>query len=542
MVPDSGQLRRVRGKSLTVNVLKNATASMLLEAGAEKHKAHSKDIIKQQFNYVLLYEDCTEVETLKESSEAFVLYKYKNECGKPYHRLNFFLCEALEFSQTTLQRLIESNPESNPSSEENNEEDIVEQVRVKHTKRAKLSSVVEEDSEDDLLSMLSSASTSTSTLNLSTEVDSTATAQPDCNLKTLQDIFPNREEHLLRAALNKTNDISLAISEIIERSSSSPVPELSSHDIYASLDFCTDISRDAEFQDNNMDITFAPTTCISATNQDNQDGAFENSLRKLATEKVQRDKSLRMKVRRRNIWEDSKVKLAKCTDSDLNNIVRVQFVGEPAVDEGGPRNEFFSLLHREVCGSNMFISNETCKLFNHNLLALEQRNYFMYGQLCSLAILQGSPAPSFLSPTLADYIVFGELSRAQSRIDDVCDKEVRDKLKGLKSIEDPEEFKRIASFECALRFDAGFCKPIVTIEDKVKMLHVITLHYTLLQSLAEVNQFIEGLKLNGLLECMRQHPYEARKLFIYEITRFQEKNLMIFWSHYLPSLEVTKEN
>ena len=119
----------------------------------------SRDIIKQQFNYVLLYEDCTEVETLKESSEVFVLYKYKNECGKPYHRLNFFLCEALEFSQTTLQRLIESNPESNPSSEENNEEDIVEQVRVKHTKRAKLSSVVEEDSEDDLLSMLSSAGT-----------------------------------------------------------------------------------------------------------------------------------------------------------------------------------------------------------------------------------------------------------------------------------------------------------------------------------------------------------------------------------------------
>ena len=63
---------------------------MLLEAGAEKHKAHSKDIIKQQLNYVLLYKDCTEVKTLKESSEAFFLYKYKNECGKPYHRLNFF--------------------------------------------------------------------------------------------------------------------------------------------------------------------------------------------------------------------------------------------------------------------------------------------------------------------------------------------------------------------------------------------------------------------------------------------------------------------
>ena len=193
---------------------------------------------------------------------------------KTYHRLHFFLCEALEFTQTTLERFIESNPESN------NEEDIVEQVHVKGIKRAKLSSVFEEDSEDDLPSRLSSAGTSTSTPNFSTEVASTARAQPDCNLKTLKDIFPIREEYLLRAALDKTNDINLAISEIIERSSFSPVPELSSRDIYASLNFCTDITGDAEFEDNNMDITFGPTTCTSTT-QDNQDGAFENSLRKL---------------------------------------------------------------------------------------------------------------------------------------------------------------------------------------------------------------------------------------------------------------------
>ena len=37
----------------------------------------------------------------------------------------------------------------------------------------------------------------------------TATAQPDYNLQTLKDKFPNRDEHLLSAALNKTNDINL---------------------------------------------------------------------------------------------------------------------------------------------------------------------------------------------------------------------------------------------------------------------------------------------------------------------------------------------
>ena len=138
-----------------------------------------------------------------------------------------------------------------------------------------------------------------------------------------------------------------------------------------------------------MDTTFGCTACISTT-QDNQDSALGNSL-----EKVPRDKRLRIKV-----WENSKVKLVKCTVSDLNKIIRIKFVSEPPVNQGGPHNEWFSLLHREVCGSNIFIGSETCKLFNNNFLALEQRNYFMYGQQCSLAILQGSPAPSFLPPTL----------------------------------------------------------------------------------------------------------------------------------------------
>ena len=57
------------------------------------------------------------------------------------------------------------------------------------------------------------------------------------------------------------------------------------------------------------------------------------------------------------------------------------------------------------------------------------------------------------------------------------------------------------------------------------MLHIITLHYTLLQSLAEMNQFLEELKLNGLLESMRQHPYETRKLFIYENNQISGEEL-----------------
>lgn len=84
--------------------------------------------------------------------------------------------------------------ESNLSSEKSNEEDIEEQVHVRRIRRAKLSSVIDEDSEDDLPFMLCSTGTSTSTLNLCTDAASTASPQSDCDLKTLKDIFPNRGE------------------------------------------------------------------------------------------------------------------------------------------------------------------------------------------------------------------------------------------------------------------------------------------------------------------------------------------------------------
>jgi hypothetical protein len=43
-------------------------------------------------------------------------------------------------------------------------------------------------------------------------------------------------------------------------------------------------------------------------------------------------------------------------DNDLSKTFKVQFVGEPAVDHGGPSREFFSLInqhmHRSMlCGS-----------------------------------------------------------------------------------------------------------------------------------------------------------------------------------------------
>ena len=72
-----------------------------------------------------------------------------------------------------------------------------------------------------------------------------------------------------------------------------------------------------------------------------------------------------------------------CSDSDLRNIIKVQFEGEPTVDKDGPKNEFYSLLHNEMSKSSLFIGELVKKSFNHNILALEERDYYIYMGNCA---------------------------------------------------------------------------------------------------------------------------------------------------------------
>ena len=129
--------------------------------------------------------------------------------------------------------------------------------------------------------------------------------------------------------------------------------------------------------------------------------------------------------------------------------------------------------------------------------------------------MQGSPSPCFFTPTIADYIVYGKIEKVPTCITDVPNPKVRQKPEDLEKIKDSEVFTKVASFEHPFRFQAGFSKPVVTVEDKDKLFHAIALHYTLLTALSEINQFVKGLNPYGLLDHLCQYPFEACQLFLH---------------------------
>ena len=67
----------------------------------------------------------------------------------------------------------------------------------------------------------------------------------------------------------------------------------------------------------------------------------------------------------------------------------VRFAGEPGIDEGGPRKEYFSLVMKEICSQQygMFTYNEDVQLYWINGMTFEMNiNFELVGTLMGIAI------------------------------------------------------------------------------------------------------------------------------------------------------------
>ncbi|ORE05395.1 hypothetical protein BCV72DRAFT_230001 [Rhizopus microsporus var. microsporus] len=99
-----------------------------------------------------------------------------------------------------------------------------------------------------------------------------------------------------------------------------------------------------------------------------------------------------LEIRRDYIIADTLLQLEEKSIHDLKKQLRVQFVGEEGVDEGGVQKEFFQLIVREIFDPKygLFNYNEESRLcwFSHNpvLDNVNVREYKLIGLLLGLAV------------------------------------------------------------------------------------------------------------------------------------------------------------
>ena len=101
-------------------------------------------------------------------------------------------------------------------------------------------------------------------------------------------------------------------------------------------------------------------------------------------------------VTRKNVWNDLKRYYAQLSDYDeLQLPLKVEFVDEMAIDEGGPRREFFTLAMTSALNDkNLFSGTPECRIPVRNASAVMSRSFLCFGYLVAMSITQVGLGPA----------------------------------------------------------------------------------------------------------------------------------------------------
>lgn len=128
-------------------------------------------------------------------------------------------------------------------------------------------------------------------------------------------------------------------------------------------------------------------------------------------------------IRRSHLLSDAIRQFSK-TSFDVSKMIKVTFIGEEAVDTGGPRREFFHLVLRAMFRSSLFQGYPSHTVPLHNVEAVASNRFYMFGKILATCIVQGGEAPVCFSKAVVDYIIYDEI-RTPVCLDDIAEQEVQ---------------------------------------------------------------------------------------------------------------------
>lgn len=135
----------------------------------------------------------------------------------------------------------------------------------------------------------------------------------------------------------------------------------------------------------------------------------------------------RITVRRKHVLIDMLHSLRN--GLDCSKYLRVTFVGEPAVDDGGPLREFLYLLLKALASSNtLFCGPNESRMPQHNVTELKKKTFYYVGVIIALSLIHGGPGPGFFTSAIANYIVDGATNVKVGVADIVNNTEIKQKI------------------------------------------------------------------------------------------------------------------
>eukprot|EP00794_Sanderia_malayensis_P010666 gene10666-11795_t len=268
-------------------------------------------------------------------------------------------------------------------------------------------------------------------------------------------------------------------------------------------------------------------------------------------------KKTKFSVRLRHAYVDT-VKKMKLFQSDASlKPISVDFIGEVAVDDGGPLRELFTTIF-DSAANHILSGQEKNYTIRHDAHKLESGEFEIYGKLIALSFLQGGPGPHNWCRPLANY-VFG-LDCSEISITDISDFEVQEKLHLVIKSQSQEELDNVL-LDFDARFEAGYNKLAVDMSDVEDLVKKVTRYFVISRQLEEIQQVCTGMASKGILQILRKYPKEAVEEFVHaphKVTaemikemyviqydadvnsehRQKEEDIIFWWYQFLDELEI----
>lgn len=131
----------------------------------------------------------------------------------------------------------------------------------------------------------------------------------------------------------------------------------------------------------------------------------------------------RLTIRRKFILEDSLHRLRN--GANLSNPLKIVFVGEAGVDDGGPLREFlYGVITAVFRSEKYFCGPDLNRVPRHNVVELSKNSFYFIGALVALSLINGGPAPGCFTDAVADYFAYG-IKKVSACVMDIPDIEIR---------------------------------------------------------------------------------------------------------------------
>ncbi len=98
------------------------------------------------------------------------------------------------------------------------------------------------------------------------------------------------------------------------------------------------------------------------------------------------------------MWIDASYKLKRMFEKGVKPF-RIQYIGEEAVDAGGPKKEFYTLLFEDVKKYLLCTRDGISFTFLHNIEKIRNGDFLVFSNLVAIALLEQCSGPPFVPST-----------------------------------------------------------------------------------------------------------------------------------------------